>query len=233
MGVKLVTDQLLKQYSMEQYRHVPTGHLSGGNKRKLCAATSMLGAPDIILMDEPTSGMDPSTRRLVWSNIENMVKKGQSILLTSHSLAECDSLCDTVSIMAKGEVLCTGSPAKLKEDYGSGYRVNIKMNSESSVNDVLVYMNTNIEGAKLVEQRQNWLKYIAQGKISVLLGLLTAAKAQRIIDGFTIDVTSLEDIFLEITNSTDTIPRSGSTESVLNVKGSENSDHVFDANKNI
>ena len=72
-----VIDQLLREYSMEQYRNVPTGHLSGGNKRKLCAATSMLGAPDIILMDEPTSGMDPSTRRLVWNNIQNMVKKGK------------------------------------------------------------------------------------------------------------------------------------------------------------
>ena len=74
---RAVIDQLLKEYSMEQYRNVPTGHLSGGNKRKLCAATSMLGAPDIILMDEPTSGMDPSTRRLVWNNIESMVKKGK------------------------------------------------------------------------------------------------------------------------------------------------------------
>ena len=117
-------------------------------------------------------------------------------------MAECDSLCDTVSIMSKGEVLATGSPAKLKEEYGTGYRVNVKTNSETSLEDVQLYINTNMAGAKLLEHRQNWIKYIVQGKISILLGLLTAAKAQKIIDGFTIDVTSLEDIFLDINNKT-------------------------------
>ena len=103
--------------------------------------------------------------------------------------------------MSKGEVLATGSPAKLKEEYGTGYRVNVKTNSETSLEDVQLYINTNMAGAKLLEHRQNWIKYIVQGKISILLGLLTAAKAQKIIDGFTIDVSSLEDIFLEITNN--------------------------------
>lgn len=77
-----VISQILKEYSMEKYRCVPCGHLSGGNKRKVCAATSMLGRPELILMDEPTSGMDPSTRRLVWKNIGTVLKKGKHRFFT-------------------------------------------------------------------------------------------------------------------------------------------------------
>ena len=72
-----VTELLMKEFTLEQYRSVPCGNLSGGNKRKVCTATSMLGNPKLILMDEPTSGMDPATRRLVWKNIGNAVKKGR------------------------------------------------------------------------------------------------------------------------------------------------------------
>ena len=76
-----VTSELVKGFCLEPYMKVSCGHLSGGNKRKVCTATSLLGRPDLILMDEPTSGMDPSTRRLVWRNIENAVKQGiQKIL---------------------------------------------------------------------------------------------------------------------------------------------------------
>ena len=74
---KQVIDQLLKEYCMEQFRSVPCGHLSGGNKRKVCSAISMIGGPDIVLMDEPTSGMDPGTRRIVWKNIENLTRRGK------------------------------------------------------------------------------------------------------------------------------------------------------------
>lgn len=75
--ISKVTDHILKEFTLEQYRNVPCGNLSGGNKRKVCTATSMLGNPKLVLMDEPTSGMDPATRRLVWNNIGNAVKKGK------------------------------------------------------------------------------------------------------------------------------------------------------------
>ena len=69
----------MAEFSLEQYRGVPCGKLSGGNKRKVCAATSMLGKPDLILLDEPSSGMDPSTRRIVWKVIGNCARKGEYV----------------------------------------------------------------------------------------------------------------------------------------------------------
>ena len=76
---KTVTNYLMKEFALEQYRGVPCGKLSGGNKRKVCAATSMLGRPDLILLDEPTSGMDPATRRIVWKMIGACAKRGKII----------------------------------------------------------------------------------------------------------------------------------------------------------
>lgn len=123
-------------------------------------------------------------------------------MLTSHSLVECDMLCDTVAIMVKGRVICTGSPAVLRDKYGSGYRVNIKTTKDTNIENIHQYMNSAMEGATFIESKQNWIKYTVQGKISTLLGLLVSAKTQNIIDGFTLDVTSLEDIFLQITSLT-------------------------------
>ena len=78
---KAVTNYLMREFALEQYRGVPCGKLSGGNKRKVCAATSMLGRPDLILLDEPTSGMDPATRRIVWKMIGACAKRGKYIVI--------------------------------------------------------------------------------------------------------------------------------------------------------
>ena len=114
---------------------------------------------------------------------------------------ECDTLCDQISIMVKSEVVCSGSPGMLKEKYGKGYRINLKAGTDSSLEDIRLYMQANIPEAKFIETKQNWIRYNIQAKISYLLGLLGVAKSLKIVDGFTIDVTSLEDIFLQITNA--------------------------------
>ena len=123
------------------------------------------------------------------------------MLLTSHSLSECDSLCDTVGIMVFGEMICSGSPDLLRDQFGSGYRVDVKLGKDSSEEDVHAYMSTNFKDSAFVESRKNWLKYTVYGKISIILGLLTSAKSQSLIDGFNLDVTSLEDIFLSLTKN--------------------------------
>lgn len=103
--------------------------------------------------------------------------------------------------MVKGDIVCSGSPGMLREEYGRGYRVNLKMANTASVEDVHIYMSTNFTSSKFVESKHSWMKYTVQEKISSLLSLLATAKSSNIIDSFTIDVTSLEDIFLQIANA--------------------------------
>ena len=124
---------------------------------------------------------------------------GQSVVLTSHSLVECDVLCDNIAIMVEGDILCTESPAELRQKYGSGYKINLKMGPESTEQKVNDFINQNFNNNKFIEHKYNWIKYRVEGKISSILTLLDIAKTQQIIDSFTIDVASLEDIFLQIT----------------------------------
>jgi ATP-binding cassette subfamily A (ABC1) protein 5 len=101
---------------------------SGGTKRKLSYAMSMLGAPRIVLLDEPSTGMDPQSKRFVWDTVEASFREGQGrgAILTTHSMEEADALCSRVGIMVKGELRCLGSTQHLKNKYGAGYQLEVK-----------------------------------------------------------------------------------------------------------
>lgn len=104
----------ITKFQLDGYTDVPADCLSRGTKRKLCLAIAMIGSPQIVLLDEPTSGMDPMSRRCLWHNIQNAVRDRRSVLLTSHSMEECDILCSRLAIMVNGRFKCIGSPQYLK-----------------------------------------------------------------------------------------------------------------------
>ena len=87
---------------------------SGGNKRKLSTAIALVGNPPIVLLDEPTTGMDPTTRRYLWDVVIGIIKEGRSVVLTSHSMEECEALCTRLAIMVNGSFKCLGSLQHLK-----------------------------------------------------------------------------------------------------------------------
>ena len=87
---------------------------SGGNKRKLSTAIALVGNPPIVLLDEPTTGMDPTTRRYLWDVVIGVIKEGRSVVLTSHSMEECEALCTRLAIMVNGSFKCLGSIQHLK-----------------------------------------------------------------------------------------------------------------------
>ena len=128
--VKRVVDWALLKLGLDQYADKPAGTYSGGNRRKLSTAIALLARPPLILLDEPTSGVDPRAKRFLWSIIRGLVQAGQSVLLTTHSMAECEALCSRVGIMVNGEFCCLGSPQQLKSLYGEGYRLKIRVAGE-------------------------------------------------------------------------------------------------------
>ena len=96
--------------------HRPCGQYSGGNKRKLNVALALIGRPKVMLLDEPTTGVDPAARRKIWETINNIRKSGTSIILTSHSMEECEALCDRLAIMVRGSFQCLGGPQHIKSE---------------------------------------------------------------------------------------------------------------------
>merc|ERR1711933_695065 len=120
-----LANQLIKDLSLERYRNRVAGALSGGNQRKLSVGIALIGNPPIVLLDEPTSGMDPVSKRSLWDFISSTMS-GRSVILTTHSMEECEALCDKVGIMINGQLACLGSNQHLKQKYGKGYQLDIK-----------------------------------------------------------------------------------------------------------
>lgn len=100
------------------------GKYSGGMRRRISVALSTMGNPDIILMDEPTTGMDPVSRRHCWSLIQKM-KMDKSIIMSTHAMEEAELLSDKLIVLDKGELVCIGSPFELKSNLGKGYRISM------------------------------------------------------------------------------------------------------------
>lgn len=122
--IKSVSQKSLAEVNLTSASSQRSGSYSGGMKRRLSVAISLIGDPKLVFLDEPTTGMDPISRRHVWDIIEN-AKKGRAILLTTHSMEEADILSDRIAIMAKGRLRCIGTSIRLKSKFGTGYIANI------------------------------------------------------------------------------------------------------------
>ena len=99
---------------------------SGGTKRKLSYGIAMVGNPRIVLLDEPSTGMDPQSKRFVWNTISSSFKERRGAILTTHSMEEADAICSKIGILVKGELRCLGSSQHLKNQFGAGYLLEIK-----------------------------------------------------------------------------------------------------------
>ena len=117
------------QVGITEYADRKCGTYSGGNKRKLNVAQALVADPPIIFLDEPTSGVDPASRRKLWKIIRTVQRKGQSIILTSHSMEECDELCGRLGIMVNGQFQCFGPTRYLKNKFGQGFTILTKLDT--------------------------------------------------------------------------------------------------------
>ena len=106
-------DELLQVVELEAKRDGRVGKLSGGQKQRLSLACSMAGAPDLLFLDEPTTGLDPQSRRQLWETLRRFRAGGGTILLTTHYMDEAETLCDRVAIVDRGRVIALGTPAEL------------------------------------------------------------------------------------------------------------------------
>merc|ERR1712079_337620 len=124
-------DNTIKQLNLKHHKDKEAGTLSGGNKRKLSVAMALIGNPPIILLDEPSAGMDPEARRFMWQVVEKISQrdKKSAVIITTHSMEEAEALCTKLGIMVRGGVFrCMGSTQHIKNKFAVGYEVEIKVN---------------------------------------------------------------------------------------------------------
>jgi len=128
-----VVNLTVRRLQLTKFQNVKTCQLSGGNKRKLSAGIAMLGNPKFIILDEPSSGMDPHAQRFMWNVIKDTVERNQcTVMLTSHSLPEVEALCDRIGILIDGKLRCLGTGEHLKSMYGRGFDIQVLLYTDGN-----------------------------------------------------------------------------------------------------
>jgi ABC-2 type transport system ATP-binding protein len=135
-GVKADADAILRKVILEDSADVYFSRLSGGQKQKVGLALALVNNPQLVFLDEPTTGLDPQARRAVWEVIRNLKSEGRTVLLTTHYLEEAEELADRVAIMNKGKIITSGTPAEIIERHGSGEKIMVRQ--RESLEDVFV-----------------------------------------------------------------------------------------------
>jgi ATP-binding cassette, subfamily A (ABC1), member 3 len=150
-----LTEKLSHELGFNQHLDKKIEAFSGGNKRKLSTALSLIGDPLLIFLDEPTTGMDPSAKRQLWNIINKTRNSGRcSIVMTSHSMEECETLCTKIAIMVDGEFECLGSPQRLKNKFSKGFVLTVKAGNENEKMLKLIHkqIKQNFPSAELKEK---------------------------------------------------------------------------------
>jgi ABC-2 type transport system ATP-binding protein len=122
-------DDVIALVKIEEKRNARVGTLSGGQKQRLALACALVGDPELLFLDEPTTGLDPHARRQLWELIERFKSEGRSILLTTHYMEEAERLCDRVAIMDHGKIIALGSPRELISTIGAEHIVELSAGS--------------------------------------------------------------------------------------------------------
>eukprot|EP01090_Pellita_catalonica_P017588 TRINITY_DN5345_c0_g1_i1.p1 TRINITY_DN5345_c0_g1~~TRINITY_DN5345_c0_g1_i1.p1 ORF type:complete len:450 (-),score=66.30 TRINITY_DN5345_c0_g1_i1:98-1447(-) len=189
----------LDQVGLKEFNKRKVKDLSGGMRRRLSVAVSLVGNPRIIFLDEPTTGLDPESKRMLW-DVLTRVKKGKCIILTTHSMEEADVLCTRIGIMANGRLQCVGPQQDLKTRFGQGYTLKINF-TDAARETAVKFVTATAPTAVIVEEFPGTCTFQiprADLQISMLFDRMEKGKKKVGITDWGINQTSLEDVFLTI-----------------------------------
>ena len=207
---KKSVDELTTVLDLTPHKNKECGIYSGGNKRKLSTAIAMVGEPPLLFLDEPSTGMDPGARHALWDSILRMQNRGASIILTSHSMEECEALCSKLAIMVNGQFQCYGTVQHLRSKYGKGFTLEVALDLTRANNETI---DQEIQAAfidnKIIvkEMHDDFITYdipLDDGdnlSLAYLFGQMSRIKRERGLSGFSVRQRTLEEMFLNFTKS--------------------------------
>jgi lipooligosaccharide transport system ATP-binding protein len=186
------TDELLEFVQLAERASDQVDPLSGGMKRRLTIARALINEPDLIILDEPTTGLDPQARHLLWERLYRLKQRGATLIITTHYMDEAEQLCDRLVVMDKAKIVAQGSPRELIERYSTREVLELRF-----PDNVRASLDGRLDGlAERVEELPDRvLLYTADGE-----GALEAIHAREIpIDSALVRRATLEDVFLRLT----------------------------------
>ncbi|XP_012943241.1 ATP-binding cassette sub-family A member 3 [Aplysia californica] len=210
-SIPSLVDNLIERVLLGPHANRVCGTYSGGNKRKLSLAMALVGDPPFLFLDEPSSGMDPKARRQIWNVLSDIRASGRTIVLTSHSMEECDALCTRLAIMLKGGFMCMGSPQHLKSKYGQGYTVIVKMGCDEKGQTtpgqtVVEFIQKSIPDTTVFDEHPGYLHLQIPSSVAGVadvFSVMETCKLELGLEDYSVHETSLEQIFLTFTKLQD------------------------------
>ena len=189
---------LLDLMELEPAAHMPARNLSGGMERRLDIACSLMHDPDVLILDEPTADLDPVLRNHIWELIRKINKKGTTIILSSHHLAELEDLCDRVAIIKDGGIIAQGKPEALKKKYVTDQEIILRSTpgNYASVKKGLAkkrIIHTEVKDGTLYIRTKN-----PETDLSKILSVLKSKKERLSL--IKVKGSSLDDVFIKIWN---------------------------------
>jgi len=185
-------DELLEFAQLLDKKNSKVKSLSGGMKRRLTIARALVSDPDILMLDEPTTGLDPQARHILWDRLFRLKEKGVTLLITTHHMDEAEQLCDRLMVMDKGEIMAEGSPAELIKKYSTKEVLEVRFGSDRN-SQMVEKLQSFAE--RLEELPDRLLLYTESGED--LLAKIVAANVHP--NTSLVRRSSLEDVFLRLT----------------------------------
>ncbi|CAL8074946.1 unnamed protein product [Orchesella dallaii] len=199
--VDVEVTRMIVALGLQSKRHAESRTLSGGMKRKLSVGIAFCAGSKVVLLDEPTSGMDPGARRSTWDLIQSE-KKGRTVLLSTHFMEEADLLGDRIAIMSQGVIQCCGSSLFLKKKYGGGYHLVIVKTAECVVENITNVLKTAIPDIEIDQDIGAELSYILPDSKSHLFSTLFSELEEKRKDlgiaSYGASITTVENVFMRV-----------------------------------
>jgi ABC-2 type transport system ATP-binding protein len=187
-------NQLLEQLGLADRRNAPFAKLSGGQKQRLFIALALLTDPEVVFLDELTTGLDPQARRAMWALVQGIRKKGKTVLLTTHYMDEAERLCDRIAIIDRGRIVALDSPENLIRSLGSENRIVFTVEGTAALEPI-----KEVKGVTRVESDGG--RVVVYGQGDRMVGDVVHALTEQGIQfrDLRTEQQNLEDVFLALT----------------------------------
>jgi ABC-2 type transport system ATP-binding protein len=188
------TSELLNEFDLEERADSLASKLSGGQQQRLSIALAVVNDPELIFLDEPTTGLDPQARLALWDVIDRMRQRGRTVILTTHYMEEAERLCDRVAVIDSGQIVALDTPARLIAKHGPGTTIQFAVDGHADVDSLRA-----MRGADSADVSAGRVRIRTQDPKSVLRALLARSNGSSRLAELRVDGGTLEDVFLALT----------------------------------